>query len=437
MGGKGSSPKQPAPIDPGKSMGEYLFGKDFASQYQGITDPRLQERLLTAEGTYRPQYAALELSDINTFASGLAERANPEYERIQAEIAALKAGGSGSQVSKVRADAIEKVANDLFPDRKKVKGEAYNDMSTRAEYNRSQKKKRDSFIESQMGKASGQAATIAELEKKLESTPQRLAAQKGLFQLLEDQSRSAAKLQREQLGSQRQADVTALQKFAPQVVEAYRDADPYSTGLAELATERASSFDMSPTEAEALLSERGLELASSTGELTPLEQRRSQQAARQAFMARGREMDQSALYGEMESRMAQEIDKKGREIGMGANLLGQEAQMRLSRTGQADAQLAQAFNLNRILAGDAGNIILGRPSAAIGLGGQVLGQAQQAASGQMGPQLFDPNVGLNMALQQRGQDVTFQGMQAQANAASSAGLMGGIGSALGGFLGRP
>jgi len=40
-------------------------------------------------------------------------------------------------------------------------------------------------------------------------------------------------------------------------------------------------------------------------------------------------------------------------------------------------------------------------------------------------------------LQQRGQDVTFQGMQAQANAASNAGMMGGLGSIAGGFLGRP
>jgi len=92
--------------------------------------------------------------------------------------------------------------------------------------------------------------------------------------------------------------------------------------------------------------------------------------------------------------------------------------------------------MNRNLAGDAGNVILGRPSASIALGGQSLASAQQEASGQMGPQLFDSNVGLNMALQQRGQDVTFQGMQAQADASSSSGLMGGLGSIAGGFLSR-
>ena len=55
----------------------------------------------------------------------------------------------------------------------------------------------------------------------------------------------------------------------------------------------------------------------------------------------------------------------------------------------------------------------------------------------MGPQLFDPNVGINMALQQRGQDVTFQGMQAQAKAAGQAGLMSGIGSIAGGMIAGP
>ena len=73
--------------------------------------------------------------------------------------------------------------------------------------------------------------------------------------------------------------------------------------------------------------------------------------------------------------------------------------------------------MNRQLAGDIGMTILGRPSSAIGLGQSGIGAATNLAAGPMGPQLFDPNVGINMALQQRGQDVTFQGMQAQADAA--------------------
>ena len=64
MGGS-RIPPPPEAVDPGQSMGEYLFGKDFGSA-QGITDPRLQERLLGAEQRYRPEYAALELAEIGS-----------------------------------------------------------------------------------------------------------------------------------------------------------------------------------------------------------------------------------------------------------------------------------------------------------------------------------------------------------------------------------
>jgi len=234
MGGKG---KAPPPVDPGKAIGEYMFGRDFATQYQGVTDPRLQERIIGAEEQFRPRYAALELQDIATYARGL------------------------------------------------------------------------------------------------EDTP-------GVFDLLEEQSRRAAELQREQLQLQREADVEALQEFAPQAVEAYRAADPRSAELADLASQRAQEdlglrqkgqellaseleaantaerklletgtelADLTPTEQEALLKKRGMEFAQSTGQLTPLEKRRAEQQARIASVARGRAMDKSSLYGEMQARMAEEL----------------------------------------------------------------------------------------------------------------------------------
>ena len=94
-GGKGGS-KAPPPIDPGKSMGEYLFGKDFSGQYQGITDPRLQDRLIASEGKYRPQYTALELADINVMASGLkGGKESRQYKELESILAGLEAGTGG------------------------------------------------------------------------------------------------------------------------------------------------------------------------------------------------------------------------------------------------------------------------------------------------------------------------------------------------------
>lgn len=265
MGGKG---KAPAPIDPGKAMGEYMFGKGFGN-YQGVTDPRLQERIIEAEETYRPRYTALELQDIGTMARG------------------------------------------------------YGD------------------------------------------TP-------GLFDLLEESSERASELQTEQLQRQREADVAALKEFSPQIVEAYRTADPYSTEMAELQSAQAREL-----------------YNQAAGPLSPERRRLAEQTARAGSLARGRIGDESSVAAE---------------------ILGRE-QFKSFLRGEAREAGQLAFGENRALAGDIGSVLLGRPSQGIALGSGILGQAQQGAAGQMGPQLFDPNVGINMALQQRGQDVSFANAQ--------------------------
>ena len=391
MGGGKGSPKAPPPIDPGKSMGEYLFGKGFTS-FEGITDPRLQERLIGAEAAYRPRYTALELADIATMARGI-EAGAPNYERqrLEAELAGLRAGEAvgGIKSEEERRKALEAEFLQLAGERPKRstntrQRRGFGFKSPAASYD----ERKEAFIKSGMEDVSERATRIAQLEAQIAEMPETMEATPGLFDLLEEQSRRAGALQREQLGLQRAEDVAALQEFAPQVVEAYREADPRSAALADLAQQQA----------ERLYGE-------AEGPLSPERRRLAEQAARAGSLVRGREMDQSAVAAEI---LGREQFKAG---------LRQEAR-------QAGAG---AFQQQRTLAGDLGMAILGRPSAAIGLGGQMLGQAQQGAAGPVGPQLFDPNVGINMALQQRGQDVTFQGMQAQARAAGQAGLMGAVG----------
>ena len=395
-GGKGGS-KAPPPIDPGKSMGEYLFGKGFSSQYQGITDPRLQERLIGAERTYRPQYTALELADIGVMARGIepGER-NPEYARLQAELAGLQAGQE-VQGARTKAD-IEAEALKLYPNRRaKLSGrQSQSSRQNRTRYNKGQAAKRAAFIKAIGDPGQDRAARIAQIETQMQGMSPTLDATPGLFDLLEEQSTRAGALQRKELELQRASDVGALQEYAPKVVEAYRAADPYSTGLAEQQTAMAE------------------DLYQRAQGLTPEQQRLVDQQALGMAQRQGRVTDQSAVAGQLLGREQYLSGLRGQAAGMGQ----------------------QAFGMNRQLAGDVGMTILGRPSAAIGLGGQMLGQAQQGAAGPMGPQLFDPNVGINMALQQRGQDVTFQGMQAQAKAAGQAGMMSGIGSIAGGFLSK-
>jgi hypothetical protein len=366
-GGKGKS-SPPPQIDPGKSMGEFYFGKGF-SNYQGVTDPRLQELLLGAEATYRPQYTALELADIGVMARGLEERevADPRYTQTQERISELQA-----QLAKTPATISET---------RKTGGSGRSRGRTETVSVRNPKRAElEREIASQQERLSGLSPT-----KMQSATP-------GLFDLLEEQSRRAGVLQREELQLQRESDVGALQEFAPQVVEAYRAADPYSTGLADMASRQAETL-----------------YAEGEGELSPERRRMAEQAARMGSLARGRIGDESSIAAE---------------------LLGRE-QVRSGLRAEARQAGGQAFSMQRQMAGDIGSVLLGRPSAAIGLGGSVLGQAQAGAAGPMGPQLFDPNVGINMALQQRGQDVTFAGMQAQAKAAGQAGIMGAAGSIAG------
>tara|TARA_R100000654_G_scaffold13087_1_gene28498 strand:- start:118 stop:1809 length:1692 start_codon:yes stop_codon:yes gene_type:complete len=493
MGGKGSTTIQaPDPVNPADAQGEFLFGQGFKG-FQGVTDPILQQRLLGAEATFRPQYTALELADIGTFARGTKERANPEYQRIQSRIKALKKGDAATKGA-ISEKKLREKAKKLYPVPKKGFRESKKTRQKREQQQRLQ----DDYVQQGLKGVSGQnAAEIAELEAQLASTPKRLGKTRGLFDLLEESSQRAFDLQSQQLGQQRAADVAALQNFARPVVEAYRAADKESTGLAELATARAGREtglgargqgllgsrvrsasaaerqlqemgmtlgDLSPTEQEALISGRGTEFIQSTGELTPLEQRRVQQSARQASLARGRELGQGALAQEIANRFAEESGKREREIALGSQLLGQEASLRGARLGQGAGMLTQsealaaqrraeqlqrmqlgagfigqeegiqsgrfgqAFGMNRALAGDAGNIILGRPSAAIGLGQQTLGQAQAGAAGQMGPQLFDPNVGINFAMQNQANQFGLLGAQAQADASRSAGFMGAAGT---------
>ena len=220
--------------------------------------------------------------------------------------------------------------------------------------------------------------------------------QEGLVQLLGRQAEESGEIQRRELQRQREADVSALEDFAPQVIEAYRAADPRSAALADAAQEQALGLF---SEAE--------------GPLSPERRRLAEQAARAGSLARGRLGDESSVASEILNReqFRSGLRQEARQAGAGA------------------------FGMQRQIAGDLGSTILGRPSAAIGLGGQVLGQAQQGAAGPMGPQLFDPNVGINMAVQQRSQDIGYQGALAQAGASRSAGRAGMFGSILGGFLG--
>ena len=256
------------------------------------------------------------------------------------------------------------------------------------------KENREAYINAGLKDTKGRTARMAEIKTRM-GEMEKMEGVKGYKGLLADASRQSGMLEREMLGLQRKDDVSALEEYAPQVVEAYRAADPYSTGLAEQQTAMAD------------------DLYQRSQGLNAEQQRIADQQALQMSQASGRIGDESSAAGQILGREQYLSGLRGQAAGMGQ----------------------QAFNMNRNIAGDIGSTILGRPSSAIGLGQSGVGAATNLAAQPVGPQLFDPNVGINLAMQQRGQDISLMGAQAQANASSGGGLLGAFGQAAGSAAG--
>ena len=420
MGKKSSkAPKMPDPIDPGKSQGEYLFGKGFGN-FSGITDPRLQQKLLESEGRYRPQYSALELADINTMWEGFEDvSTSPQYQSLQAELAGLEAGAAVSNLTTEERRAALGEQYDLSRGNLSETGKATYGMAglfnqaflgkksnnRSGGRNRKSGKKgkkgaqndgdsREAYINAGMVGTNDREARKAEIKTRM-GEMEKMGGVKGYKSLLAEASRQSGMLEREMLGLQRADDVSALEEFAPQVVEAYRAADPYSTGLADQQTAMAN------------------DLYQRAQGLNPEQQRLVDQQALGMAQQQGRITDQSAVAGQILGREEYLSGLRGQAAGMGQ----------------------QAFGMNRQIAGDIGMTILGRPSSAIGLGQSGLGQSIGLAAQPVGPQLFDPNMGINMAMQQQANEVNYGGAMAQASAARGAGQSAMIGAVGGAAIG--
>lgn len=323
MGRRKTVIQQPAPaqISPSESMGEYLFGSRF-KDFEGITDPRLQQRILEAEALYRPQYTALELAEQEAALFGR---------------------------------------------------------------------------EGQMG-------------------------------LLEMQRRAGEEvIDFEEAARERQIrrETALLGELGPEVTEALRAADPRAARLADLQAQQAEA---AYRQSEAAYRQAETLSAEAEGRLSPERAREAEQAARMAGVARGRVGDAGTMAQELLGREASRAQLRA-EARQATQLAGQQGQL-------AGQQGQLGFAQARQMGGDPSAFLFGRPTQQTQMGSQLYGQAFGLAAQQQGPQLFDPNVGVNLALQQRSQDMTLMGAQAQAQAARSAGRSGMFGSILGGLLMR-
>lgn len=436
-----SAPPPPAPVNPGESIDSYI---------RSITNPEIQQRLLEAERTYRPEYTALELADINT----------------------MLLGGAGQRgLLDLNEEAVRR------------------QQTLGAEAASAQRAADIADVEALGGRAS--AAFLA-------ANPQ-LAAQLQQAQALGGSQDLYGPLAGAIQAPTRE-DVTAGSVSAGNIGQGLLGQSLYNQAL-------NAQIESGVTSALRGQAER---LAGSTGALTPLEQRAVEQQTRAASAARGRYGDTSSVAAEVGNRIAAQRGRQQEDIaaalGINQQLLGQQQSQQafaqgvygqdlgrqqqnvanqlqagmfntglatdvasqnrafanqqqqqylqnLGLLGQArQQQLAQdrAYALQLagqygVYASDPFQAILGRPSQALSAGAQQQGLAAQLAGQPVGPQLFDPNAGVNLALQNNanlanynasiyGAQAAAQGAAAQGRGSALGGLFGGVGSLLGGIF---
>lgn len=229
--------------------------------------------------------------------------------------------------------------------------------------------------------------------------------QAGLLALQDEAAQSVSDTTQRLTSAQREADITDVETLGGRATEALRSADPLQKALLEQ------------------INQMSQDQFARSGRLTPEQMRNAQQQARLAGASRGRVGDQSTVASEVLNR---EQALRNRRL---------EA----LQTGQL------AFGMNQATAADPFQAILGRPAQAPGMGMASSQFAAGLAGQQLGPNLFDPNAGINLGLQNQanlanyqssiyGSQAGFAGAQAQARGSMIGGLLGGLGSLGGGFL---
>ena len=232
--------------------------------------------------------------------------------------------------------------------------------------------------------------------------------QMGLLGLQDVASRQAAGIGQELTSAQRAADIADVEALGGRATAALRAADPMQQAIVN--------------QLNALAADR----YAASGQLSPQEMRGAQQSARLGGLSRGRVGDVSTVASEVLNR-----------------------EQALAARRQEALQAAQmAFAVNQATAADPFQAILGRPAQAPGMGMASTQFAAGLAGQQLGPNLFDPNAGINLALQNQANQANYQssiyGAQAgyagatnQGRGAMIGGIASGVGALAGGVLGGP
>ena len=232
--------------------------------------------------------------------------------------------------------------------------------------------------------------------------------QAGMLALQDEAAQSVSDTTQRLTAAQRLADIKDVETLGGRATAALRASDPMQQAIVN--------------QLNALAADR----YSASGQLSPQEMRGAQQSARLSGLSRGRVGDVGTVASEVLNR-----------------------EQALSARRQEALQAAQmAFFANQATAADPFQAILGRPAQAPGMGMASSQFAAGLAGQQLGPNLFDPNAGINLGLQNQanlsnyqssiyGSQAGFAGAQSQARGNMIGGIASGLGALAGGALGGP
>lgn len=480
-------PPAPTPVDPGQSALAFV---------RSMADPQLQEQILGSEQLFRPQYTALELADVNTFLRGGGGQAGLlELGRLASE----EAGATERSIlSQQRAADIGDV--EALGGRASAAFMAANPELAQAMVRAEQLRAGGMDVQGQIRELAGmgidpvQAAQIARGGIDQSAARIRELVAQGVPQA------EATQIARSELGGGlQQAGMGQLQAGAGEAMLQQQGMDFMGRG-GQLTPLQLRNVEQQARSAGLA---RGRELDSSTltNEIAnrlaeEMQMERQNVAMGSELLSRGFGMEQqrlgtaSGLYGQdlareqanaqllqqvrlenmraqMEGRaqgLASEANIMGIESGLARDEAGLVQQARLAN--QAAALQGRGMGMQGLLGlgqlqqsqlqGDRGYAmgligarqatasdpfmsVLGRASQAPGMGMATSQFGAQMAGQQLGPNLFDPNAGINLALQQNqnlanyqsnifGSQAALAGAQASARGAMMGGLFQGLGA---------
>jgi len=417
-------PPAPTPVDPGKAALDYV---------NAMADPALQQKLYQSEATYRPQYTALNLQDINQYMMG-----------VGGQPGALDQLGTATRAS----TGIQSEANTA------LRAADIADVSNLGQQAAAAFRQANPEMYQQLGYASqlqNQGNFYGGFQQAVQNAPQ--------YGNVNAQMIGSGRLGQQMYGGAMNAGPSQMSQAIQQAAMTNLTAD------GSLNAQERRGLQQGVREAYAA---RGVEMGSGAVGAEALAQ---QQAVRQRQMENlqmAQSVNQQGLAEQESNRayqqqvQAQELARQQQNAGMALNAGQQnrtfgasQAQQNIAnlgvlgqyQQGQSAADRAYALQLAGAYGGtqfDPMMAILGRQSSATGMGQQQQGYASNLMASLQGPQLFDTSAGINMALQQNANLGNYQssvyGAQAAAQGASNAGqgaMIGGIAGGLGSMFGGP